>query len=439
MYSNNTQQDNAGFNPKFPNVVNRNGANENETKTIFLSYAPFFSSPMSVVGSGLIILCIMRHQRGKRSSVYHRILIGMSCLDILFSTAYAFGSTPKPPPDPEWSTIFGNKADLLAMGNTTTCAVQAFFVQFGFMSYSYSACLCIYFVLAIRYNVKEALLARYVEPIMHTVVLSFVLFTAICAQVKGYANENIPVCWVGTSPPLCDVLPNIQCIRGESYRDFVRWAITYPVWIESGSIFACLLTVMWTVIEKRKSSARFVFQEQGNTVTSVIQRQTSRTFDAQTRSVVVQCLLYCFSFTNGIFWQTFQLTLQFRKTEGLFQQWFFVVALSIILFPLQGFFNFIVFIRPGYLHMRSQYPERSRWTSLKYAIWDPCRRRRTSLSASQRATRPFDNVPNVSVNLPKPRQESRIEDPTCGTQEDSGEVNMPGETDQDDNTWWTVI
>eukprot|EP00977_Amphora_coffeiformis_P012627 scaffold3181_cov167-Amphora_coffeaeformis.AAC.16 len=279
MFFNNTHEDNAG--------LMSNNASLDETKSNFLLYAPFFSPPLSVVGSALIILCIMRHKRGKRSSVYHRILIGLSCLDILFSTAYAFGPIPKPQPEAEWSQALLRSTDnRLAMGNTTTCAVQAFFVQFGFMSYSYCACLCVYFVLAIRYNVKEAFLARYIEPVMHAAVLSFALLTAVTAQLKGYANGNIPVCWVGTSPPLCDVLTHIECIRGEGYRDFVQWAITYPVWIESGVILVCLITVMWTAVEKQRRSTRFVFQGQDSNGIGTIQRQASRTFDKQTRAVV---------------------------------------------------------------------------------------------------------------------------------------------------------
>jgi hypothetical protein len=43
----------------------------------------------------------------------------------------------------------------------------------------------------------------------------------------------------------------------------------------------------------------------------------------------------------------------------------------VIFVPTQGFFNFLIFIRPRYAHRRHCCPQESRWWALCKAVWNP--------------------------------------------------------------------
>jgi hypothetical protein len=47
------------------------------------------------------------------------------------------------------------------------------------------------------------------------------------------------------------------------------------------------------------------------------------------------------------------------------------VALSSLFAPLQGLFNFLIFIRPRYGAVRREFPQSSRFWSLYHAVWHP--------------------------------------------------------------------
>lgn len=145
---------------------------------------PFATAPLSLIGSSLVLLCVARHTPEKRCNVYHRLLIGLSVLDVIFSTCYSLSYVPHPEGMPPG----------YGFGNTATCAAQAFFVQVGSLSYAYSMCLAIYYVLVIRFNRREAWIATYVEPVMHFAIISFALISGIVNITGKYGNGGLPTC-----------------------------------------------------------------------------------------------------------------------------------------------------------------------------------------------------------------------------------------------------
>lgn len=73
---------------------------------------PRITSWFSVVGSTSIIARVLSNKK-RRADHYHRLMLGMSIVDLLFSFAYAFSSTPAL----EGTTV-GSK------GNWGTCNAQ---------------------------------------------------------------------------------------------------------------------------------------------------------------------------------------------------------------------------------------------------------------------------------------------------------------------------
>jgi hypothetical protein len=139
-----------------------------------LNYLIFFScavGPLSILGSSLILLSIRRAHstHGVKLTTYHRLLMGIATLDIFLSIALTLGPLPVPK---ELGFPGGH-------GNVSTCSFQAFLMQVGSGSFYYSAVIMVYYVLVVRYNMKEDYIAKWFEPWMHFLGLGFHFGTAI--------------------------------------------------------------------------------------------------------------------------------------------------------------------------------------------------------------------------------------------------------------------
>ena len=285
-------------------------------------YLPSVSAPLSVVGSALLLTCVMRHERNKRATTYHRLLMGLSTLDLIFSTAYAFGPLPVP-------LSYESPLASYGRGTVETCSVQAFAVMLGSWSYAYSMFLSVYYVLVVRYDFSETTLKRFVEPPMHCVVWIYGLTTAVVNVAKQYANPGIPTCWAGEDPPFCGVMVDVECERGEGFRFFANWAITYPIIVETSIILICLLTVIWTVVVQQRKMQKYDFgRRAADPQTTNRSRQSSITSTSQPSShletVVTQCILYGLNFLICSFWFTFQAFLVIQDSPDIFTRYYWV-------------------------------------------------------------------------------------------------------------------
>ena len=87
----------------------------------FLSFLPMFTGFLSVLGSGWLIIEIVT-TRSKLHTVYNRLLLSMSIIDVFVSIAYMFSTIPSP--KSSYEVIW-------AFGNIQTCTAQGFFIQLG--------------------------------------------------------------------------------------------------------------------------------------------------------------------------------------------------------------------------------------------------------------------------------------------------------------------
>ena len=99
--------------------------NFTRTQAVTLEYIVYVSTPWSAAGSALI-LWVIYHDDGRhklRTSVYHRLMVGMSVLDLINSV----GLLVMGPWSMPQNTIYD---DILvhARGNFSTCAVNGFLV-----------------------------------------------------------------------------------------------------------------------------------------------------------------------------------------------------------------------------------------------------------------------------------------------------------------------
>ena len=195
-----------------------------DQQEIILSLLPIPTSIMSIFGSVSIIYmaCQGRNRRGSTANntggasrsmrslttglflntsewtPYTRLLIGMSCTDIIFSISYSLNPflIPKATSKRVW-----------AMGNDVTCSALGFFTQFTLSTMLFNGMLSFYFVLTSRYGWKNHEIAQrwYLEPMMHAISLGYPFITATAGAVIGVYNEMLvgQGCWVKGYPEGC--------------------------------------------------------------------------------------------------------------------------------------------------------------------------------------------------------------------------------------------
>lgn len=176
-----------------------------------LAVLPKVFGSLSFCFSWVIIVAVLRDGKGKRSKVYHRLVLGMSCADVSSSFALALSTWPIP----------SSTGILWAVGNTQTCTAQGFFTQFGISSPLYNVSLSLYYLLAVRYGWREHELRR-VEPYLHLLPFSWAILTGVAGLPLQIFNSANLWCWIGNGPEGSG--------RNEN-TDPYRWAFFYgPLW-----------------------------------------------------------------------------------------------------------------------------------------------------------------------------------------------------------------
>ena len=152
---------------------------------VTLAWLPRISGFLSLLGSIYIIQAVLRRFRKNDSTTYHLILLGMSVFDISSSIAWMFSTTPLPAYDTATETESGVYG---AMGNDTTCKVQGFFLELGFIgSTGFNASLTTFYLLSIVYRFREASmkpLRRYLLAIPS--ILAFALAAAAIPYYRPF-------------------------------------------------------------------------------------------------------------------------------------------------------------------------------------------------------------------------------------------------------------
>jgi len=127
---------------------------------------PRYTGGLSSMSSILIVYIILRSEK-RLSSIYHRIMFGMSLADLLSSISIALSTLPMPSSMPkEEEYLYKNWQGRTRLGNTYTCNAQGFFQSFGFITtIHYNCMLCVYYACAIAFAMQDKTIKKRVEPI----------------------------------------------------------------------------------------------------------------------------------------------------------------------------------------------------------------------------------------------------------------------------------
>lgn len=265
--------------------------------------------------SALIVFDILRILETKNEKAHHRVLLGLSCSDIIAFFCHFMSTWPIP----RGASIYG------AIGNEVSCKVQGFIVQLSIASPLYNTALSVYYLLAIRHKFSECEI-RKLEPWMHCFTIIFSFSTAMLGLALDLYKEARFGCWIAS----------------ESKDEFLIFQIA--MWLAPLSISLIVITtsqisIVMEVREAERSGRRFSTS-----------RRRSWTDQVCKQSFWYVGTFYATWIVPGIF-----LFLWKFSSNKYSAQWFGIpVAL---LTPLQGCFNAMVYFRPRYIRYKRKHPE----------------------------------------------------------------------------------
>jgi len=310
-----------------------------------LALVPLLPALMSVL-SDITLLRLLKKSNFR--SPYRRILFIMSAVDTVNSIRIALGPFLVPT----------QSRRIWAIGNAQTCRLLGITTQLIMPSFMYYCFLSIYFMLHIRYNVRDRYFGRYIEPFIHAFGVVYAVIPSIVFVALNLIGENNfgNGCWINPNPSSgCGT----ECVALLQWLIMgVPFSTTFLVTVLCNILIVA--HVRSTTNTSRRHSSLHVFEGGGGGN----QHQTRRI-----NKVASQALLYVLVYYLTYIW-TFAV-----RTMAMFgydtqdeASIFWLLLIRSFFHPLMGFGNLLVYIRPRYQHLRSLHPEQSRWKLFRQAF-----------------------------------------------------------------------
>lgn len=325
---------------------------------------------ISAFASGLIIFVIIRSNNGLSTS-FHRLMLGMSLMDILESLMIAITTLPMPA-DMVYEQFKG-----VSIGNNFTCQAQGAIVNgAGLGTLTYTAALCFFFLCQIGFQMEEGHIAKYVEPFLHLFCVGAAISLGTLGVLGRFYNPMPYQSWcsVATFPWYCTgdgvgsgVIAGDngsrtsfnECSLGVQEIATIQQNVALYVFLMYLlvliSIFLSMISIMILVVRRHFLFKRYMKSVYGPRLKrsrhggdrTIEDRQREDIIQEAKRNrkvtnvILVQCIAYIFAcFAVQIFPI---LNFNVSKAYELYRNRPYTIAFMII-FPLQGLFNFIIFI-----------------------------------------------------------------------------------------------
>jgi len=281
------------------------------------------SSTLSLLGSCAIIYIIISARKRKLTRPKNRLMLMMSFFDVLQSIAMVIATAAIP----RETGIYGS------VGNNVTCQIQGIFMILGISVPLYNTSLNLFYLLSIRYNMDPERFSHRIEPILHAIsILGPTLFAAIYSTTGS----------IKPSGTACIVPMDSSCVV---FGILFTFCVIF-------SLFS-MSSIAYMVYEQSKNIRRYMFRQQSSTI-------------LEERETIIQALLYASAFLLTFTFPYIQAFYFLIKGE-------FSPALAVftaIFYPLQGFWNFLFYIRPGVKHVRNIDPSKSLIGAVREVIFN---------------------------------------------------------------------
>ena len=331
-----------------------------ETQDKILSLLPVFSAALSIWGSANIIWMVIKSDK---KTTYRRILLGLSCSDLISSLVIPWQAFlfPKDTSQRIW-----------AIGTDATCTAIGFFQQFSFANVWYYAMLSFYFLMVVRMGVQERVMAKKYEKWMHLLSIGYPLITAFVGAVLGVYHETEigHGCYVNDYPDGCG------SDQGEA-----RCLSIYIAYVFGGiPIFLALVSIIINNVIIYKHVRTTIRQSQAYVRSSLTaastvsfgpssRKERQDPQDRRIQAVAVQAMLYVVCFLVTYSSSVCLKILESQSYDAVDEDRLFpLLVLQAIFLPLSGFFNCLIYVRPSYLRAREEFPEESRLWHFRRAL-----------------------------------------------------------------------
>jgi len=281
----------------------------NELKAITI--VPKVTSLLSSIALVTFLRCIIARRRENLQKMYHRLVFGMSIVDLIRSLSFFVGTWSVPP------HAGGDEQIFWEIGTYTTCRIQGFINQVGLAVPLYGAALCIYAYLIIRNNFQAESIAS-VEIWLHGVSLSLALILAIALAATDSATSTGSWCWLPTLSFKEDAV-------GSSVSLFSAGVVTISFLIGVVMIILILLTEYTKREERKDWRGKKKFME------------TARSKKAE--HLTNQAILHLMALIIC------NLFVIITPLIGSMQQNFVCLFIGNVLITLSGFFNVMVYTK----------------------------------------------------------------------------------------------
>jgi hypothetical protein len=260
-----------------------------------------------------------------------------------------------------WPIPRGTPNVFAPSGTQASCTAQGFFIQFGIATPLYNAALAFYYLLIIRYQWKEERMNEKAQKYLLSVPLVWASGTSLAALGLTLLNNANLWCWISSVPLGCKGSHRNNgvndCERGNNQWIY-RWAFFYgPLW---AAIFlsgvAMLLTYMAVVRTERASSKwKSATTATYDPTNSAARKKKEKEENDRKHSKQVSSQAFYYLLAFFFSWTPATLT-RFIQMIGLKTPYALLLLMAIFT-PMQGFLNYLVYMRPRWINYRKRHPE----------------------------------------------------------------------------------
>lgn len=316
---------------------------------------PHFTGALSMLGSGYIILDILRN-RQKLQNPYGRIMLALSSFDFLSSLWFFVGEWAQYVAQTDGWTKTGKP------GTIATCEASGLFIYLGSVTIPlYNAALSIQYYLSIRHSWSEKRIAKSFERYAHAFIIIFGLTLAIIPLPLDLYNPWYSYCYITAAiyDPDTDSYERGTELAADVFQ-IICWVVVYLSALVVTIMNACIYLRV-SQLNRNSNNQSFVMQrskdnsQASQSATDAIQRkcrQLERETRSKNNSVLIMALLYTIPFY--LTWVVPSSIMIRQQIAWMGKNFFeFSVRTSYasnvyiaVAMPLQGFFNWFVYMFP---------------------------------------------------------------------------------------------
>jgi len=296
------------------------------------------TAALSIFGSSWIIIEVLT-ERKKRELCYHRLHFCLSFFDVILSTCFLVGSWAQTDDDAFVETG--------AVGNKATCYASGFVIYLGSLAIPwYNTAITTYYYLAVCRGWKEQQMKKNFERYVHMIIFPVAIITATIPLFLDLYGPFFFYCFVSGYDSVSTIFLSFYLVS---------------VIVCSTTILITMILIMIHVRKTSNRSAKYSFsrnfraESSSQVVSPTRESRRSRRRREISSEVTIMALLY---------------TIPFVLTWLLPVLWFIIVYISMLGFanivpekqsakihlisfsyltifiPLQGFFHWLVYMRP---------------------------------------------------------------------------------------------